>query len=209
MRNLFPLTVLILLFSCVNPRSSTTSTNSQVEYEMKDMGDYIVVPLTPVVKEELGDIRKFQVFLSSSLLLDRMEKSGQNKGTDDGQIQRIHDKYQIEFGIDTPGMIRDINYYHDSPYSPKPITSIVVYFDTSESSTLTFVPYSSEETGQQTIYKLEDGYSGIYYEGRLWSRALDVDGKQNNSDIYLVLHLDKDIYERLFSKKAKGRVIPE
>ena len=174
------------------------------KYQVIDNGDYVIVPLSLNLIDELGGVDKYQVYLSHKLTLNRLEKSSSDANTEQGSIQRIHDRYKIEFDTETPGIIRSIDYEYHSGW--KHCYGATAYFDTDSLSFLNFEHVKKpiktnliDGTTYLEIFELSSSFPK--YEGDEWS--IDV----SKEDVFLVLHLDKDIYERLHSKKAQGRTV--
>ena len=187
----FLLGLCFLFCSCVN--------NNNNPYRHIDMGDYVITPLTRGLLDTLGgesELKQYQLYLSSPLSLSVLETSSQRKDKDEDIVQVIHDKYLIEFDTNTPGALKDLYYEHDSGFYY--LDRIDVYFDERDDAYLSF-KRKYKEGVSFPIYELYYyGYS-VTYEGRSW--------KPSSNNVFLVLHLDKSVYERLHNKKAKGRII--
>lgn len=187
----FLLLAMLFVFGCGN--------NASQPYSDVDMGDYVIAPLTTSLIDELGGTKalmNYQVYISSPLVLSSLKTSSQNKSVNDGSVQMVHDKYIVEFSPETPGIIKEYKYKEDdlNPWMSN-LNIIDVYFDEREDSYLSFF---REYHGSHPYYDLFPGGYTVRYESEEW---------KPDKNVYLVLHLDKEVYERLHSKKAKGRII--
>lgn len=188
-----------ILFALIGLLLLSCQSASHTKYDEMDMGDYVIVPLTDGLIENLGDIRSFQIYLSSPFSLFRSVKSGESEGADSGAIQRFHDKFRIEFDTDIPGVFKQYSEFGGHK-------GMMVLFDNTD---LSFLPFEEKyrESRKKVIvvYELKD--NSLSYEGFDWKVDFGSNHHADKSDVFLVLHLDKDIYERLHSKKAKGRTL--
>ena len=172
---------------------------------------YISIPVDDALIRLLGGwdkLSSYQLYLSDTLSLYHKDEVASESTSIQGDARKLIDKYVISFTENTPGVLKRIvkkeerNRFFDSPTINIP--ELEVYFDIDEQSYLRFK--RNEHANVPHYYVLNDFYDPgkknvnvrAEYEGQTWSAY---------NNVYLVLHFEKDEYETLQSKVARGRLL--
>lgn len=195
--------VILIIIGCSDHR-----TRKQKDYTVED--NFVEIQVDKQLIELLGgveNLRSYQLYLSDTLSLIRMNRTAEVSSGHKGNVHFSDDKYRVSFTPNTPGAYKGFGTKNmtyrtmmGSSRTEEVLAFIDVWFDDSDNSFLRFYD-------QGTFFDLSEHQNTL---GRTYSKTKCIyEGEEWEfvNNVCLMIHLDKNQYNSIYEKNAKGRFI--